>query len=214
MRTKTLLLMAAVVAAGITSVSAQVFSVNVVGYVTTTLQGNARYTLISNPLEAGTNSTIATLFADLPSGSTVFKWSGSQFTSYAKGVLGFLGAAQTDKLVPGEGAFVLTPAGSTNIPITFVGEVQQGLLTNAMPVGFSIISSRVPVAGTMTQLGYTNAVAGDTVFKWDATAQNYVSSTYNVILGGLNPDPTLGVGEAVFISKTTAGNWVRNFVVP
>ena len=209
--------MAAVVAAGITSVSAQVFSVNVVGYVQTTVRGGNLYSLIANPLDAGTNSSIATLFTDLPAGSTVYKWSGAGFAQFNKNPINgtFPANASTTTLVPGEGVFVQSSSVS-NVTITFVGEVQQGILTNSMPVGFSIISSRVPLAGSVSSLGYTNAVGGDTIYKWDATTQGYSQFNFVAIGAGIwSPsEPTLSVGEAVFINKTTAGAWVRNYVVP
>src|SRR6266498_284074 len=57
MRTKTLLLMAALTIAGVASSFAQVYSQNIVGYVTTPVTKSV-YKMIANPLNT-TNNTIA-----------------------------------------------------------------------------------------------------------------------------------------------------------
>ena len=71
MRTKTLLLSAAVLAAGLAASTAQsVFSVNAVGYVNKTLAPG--YNLIANPLN-GTNNLLSTIIPTAPDGSAVIK---------------------------------------------------------------------------------------------------------------------------------------------
>jgi hypothetical protein len=55
MKTKTLLIAAAALVAGIVSSEAQVYSANIVGYVN--VSGNAnQFALIANPLDNGTNT--------------------------------------------------------------------------------------------------------------------------------------------------------------
>src|SRR5690349_6980992 len=62
MRTKALLLTAALAAAGVSTSVAQVYSVNAVGYVN--VAAPAGYSMISNPLNAvAGNNTVAKLFA-------------------------------------------------------------------------------------------------------------------------------------------------------
>ena len=205
--------MAAVAAAGIISTSAQVFSVNVVGFVNTVIRGNGQFTLVSNPLQNSTN-TLDVLFADAPQGTTVYKFvSGAYVNAVKIPGLGIFSATVT--VVPGEAVFVLSPAGSANFTNVFVGEVQQGLLTNSLPVGFSLVSSRVPQAGSISQLGYTNAVAGDQIYKVNGTA--YDSFSYVPALSSWTGaaglvEPQIAVGEGFWFNKATAGNWVRNFV--
>jgi hypothetical protein len=223
MRTKTLLLIAAVGAASVASSMAQVYSVNAVGYVNKTVPGKG-FALIANPLKA-TDNSIAALFAGVPDGTKVFK--------YIPGVGGGYKIAQFDELEgaftpadvakmtvnPGEGVFVQNPL-ATPLTITFVGEVPQGQLDTTLVPGFQIVSSQVPQAGTLTQLGYTPA-DGDKVFQFitndtttPANNQKYYISQYDDLGQEWAPPlKQLDVGEAVFLQKLVAGKWSRNFNV-
>jgi hypothetical protein len=209
MRTKTLLLTAALCAAGIATSKAQVYSVNAVGYVNTTLVPG--FNLVSNPLDnkAPNGNTIASLFAGLPEGSAVYKFvNGAYVTaSYEFGQFDPPAAANTT-VTPGEGVFVKIPAGAGNKVITFVGEVPQGKLDITIPKGFSIISSKVPQAGTATSLGFP-ATEGDQVYVYDEAAQKYVTSSYE--FGAWDKDPQIDVGDAFFVRTEAAKTWTRTF---
>jgi hypothetical protein len=215
MRTKTLLLTAALSAAGIATSMAQVFSVNAVGYVTKTIPGNG-FALISNPLIAADNS-IGALFSPAPAGLQVFKFdsgTGSFAITTFDDLDGAFLPADVAALtvVPGEGVFVRNPTGS-DITITFVGEVPQGSLSNPLPAGLSIRSSQVPQEGTAEDLGLVG-VAGDQVFQWNIANQGYDVSTFDDLDNAwLPPLGTLAVGEAFFLSKLAAGSWDRTFDV-
>src|SRR5688572_16560937 len=112
MRTK-LLAAAAILAAGAATSMAQsnVYSLNVVGYVNTVINGGSTYTAVANPLNS-TNNTLAGLFGGpgvgLPTGSTVQKWNtgAADFDVYTKTPFGsgWSGAGATTPLAPGEGA--------------------------------------------------------------------------------------------------------------
>ena len=203
MNTKTLLLLGALGAAGMTSAVAQtnVYSVNAVGYVNKSIP--AGFSMISNPLNAPTN-TVDALIPNPPQGTTVFKWTGVTYLS-ASFVFGSWSASIP--LAPGEGVFI--DAGSNPFTITFVGDVPQGSLTNQLASGFTIRSSIVPQAGTLTALGFP-AIDGATVFKY---AAGYSSASYN--FGSWFPsEPSFAVGEAFWVSNPGASvNWVRNFSV-
>src|SRR6185295_14677723 len=126
MRTKTLLLTAALCAAGIATSKAQVYSVNAVGYVNTSLLKG--YNLIANPLDnkATDGNKIKNLFASLPGGSQIFKFNGTKFDLAEVDLLSgeITGDAKDFTVVPGEGVFVfLPPDAPANSTITFVGEV-------------------------------------------------------------------------------------------
>src|SRR5687767_7867980 len=126
MRTKALLLSAALFAAGLTVSTAQsVYSVNAVGYVNLSLPTG--YSMIANPLNT-TNNTIGSLLTDLPNFSNLLKWTGSGFNvaTFAFGAWD----QPNITLNPGEGAFVNLGSAAT---LTFVGEVMQGSLTNPVP---------------------------------------------------------------------------------
>src|ERR1044071_4398970 len=146
MRTKTLLLAAALSAAGIVASMAQsnVYSVNIVGYINQNFPaGNA---LIGNQLDldgTGTNNTIHTVFgtngASLANGTTLNAFTGTSFATVAKGAKGLSEANPGDMakvtaaLQPGKGLFINSPAAQT---VTFVGNVMTAnspLPANAYP---------------------------------------------------------------------------------
>jgi len=214
MRTKTLLLTAALSAAGIASSQAQapVYSVNAVGYVNTALVKG--FNLISNPLDnkATDGNKIKNLFASLPLGSQIFRFNTTsakfelanvdEFSGLVEGVI----AEQT--LLPGEGVFVNVGSTAT---LTFVGEVPTGTLSNSIPKGLSIRASQVPQAGKMqTDLQFT-PTDGDQVFVFNEATQKYTTSSFE--FGAWDTEPTLEVGEAVFLNSAAASSWNRTFRV-
>jgi hypothetical protein len=205
MRTKALLLSAALFAAGLTASTAQsVYSVNAVGYVNLSLP--VGYTMIANPLNT-TNNTIGSLITDMPNFSNLLKWTGSGFNiaTFAFGAWD----QPNITLNPGEGAFVNI---STPFTLTFVGEVMQGNLTNTIPVGYSIQASKVPQSGGVsTTLGLTQLGTFDNLLKWNGTGYD----VYTVLPGGTwDPsEPTMTVGQSFFLNVSTAANWTRTFSV-
>src|SRR2546427_12593550 len=72
MRTKTLLLTAALTAAGALSSMAQVYSVNIVGYINLTIPKG--FSMIANQLNASPDNTLATVLASVPENTTVYKF--------------------------------------------------------------------------------------------------------------------------------------------
>jgi hypothetical protein len=204
MRTKALLLSAALFAAGLTTSTAQtVYSVNAVGYVNLSLP--AGYSMIANPLTT-TNNTIGALLTDLPNFSNLLQWTGSGFNvaTFAFGAWD----QPNIPLAPGGGAFVNLGSAHT---ITFVGEVMQGSLTNPVPVGYSIRSSQVPQSGGVTTtLGLSQLGNFDNLLKW--TGSGY--TVYTWAFGAWDPsEPSFNVGEAFFLNVGAALNWNRTFSV-
>jgi len=211
MRTKALLLTAALSAAGVaTSMAQAVYSVNAVGYVNTVLHPG--FTLISNPLTA-TDNTVAGLFGGgkVPINTTVYKYNGTGFdiNTYTDDEV-FANPGMT--LVPGEGAFIKNPT-AADVTVTFVGEVPTGTLTVDLPAGLSIRSSKVPQAGTATELGLVGA-EGDTIYQYNNTGTP-ATSGYKISRvedGEWGPALTpLKVGEAFFIKKVAPATWTRTF---
>jgi hypothetical protein len=213
MRTKTLLLTAALCAAGIAASQAQttpVYSVNAVGYVNTALVKG--YNLISNPLNntATDGNKIKNLFATLPAGAQIFKFNSTTAKYDLATVDDFTGEitgpAADMTLVPGEGVFIQV---SSPVTLTFVGEVPAGNLSNPIPKGFSIRSSQVPQAGTVSALGYP-VEEGDQINVWNEATQKYTNYGYE--FGAWGPsEPSIDVGEAVFVNSPSTKNWTRNF---
>jgi len=215
--TKALLLTAAASAAGILAAQAQVYSVNVVGFVNLDLK--AGYNMIANPLN-GTNNYLSTIIPNPPDATVVQMWDAS-LQALGTGYT-YLGGGVWDPdgnldVAPGQGMLVFL-GGDTRL--TFVGEVPQGSLTNKIEFGNAEFkASQVPQRGLLvTDLGFVPKDA-DVVSQWDATNQRArVESTY---LGGgaWDPEePTVEVGEAFYLVRDPAkavpdGWWVRNFTV-
>ena len=210
MRTKTLLLTAAVMAAGLgASVAQTVYSVNSVGYVNLNLP--AGYSIISNPLN-GTNNSLDTILGAAPIDAVIYKFNNGGFeeanTQFGPGVGWFPG----NTLSPGEGAFIYLPAPTT---LTFVGEVPQGNLTNTVPSNYSMKSSQVPQAGLLTTTLLFPAAIDDVVYQWDRVAGAYLEATtfFGPGVGWFPAEPNLTVGEAVFLYSTAGTSWTRTFSV-
>jgi hypothetical protein len=217
MRTKALLLAAAFAAAGVATSMAQVYSVNAVGYVNVTLKPG--FNLVSNPLIASDNS-IGNLFKNIqgtiPGGLSVFKFVNNNFVSASWDEFDLKyspDSAAAETVVPGDGVFVFNP-GSTDLTLTFVGEVSQGATTTPLPRGFSIKASVVPQAGKPDAFGLPGA-PGDSLYKYNTTTKNYDASTFDEFDLKWVPDlPVINVGEAFFYFRNGAAtNWTRTFSV-
>lgn len=231
MRTKTLILTAAFVAAGIASSMAQatVYSVNAVGYVNLDILGSGagKYSLIANPLNAPVNNLRAlinpTTAPAIPFSINALKWKeGSQNFRVATFVFGDWDTGSPDgddgliSLNPGEGIFILT---DTPFKITFVGEVMQGSLANSAPAGLSVRASQVPQNGNADSLSLSDDFQG---FANDVQKWNYANQSFDIWTyffggwsgpGGVTTPPPIAIGEAVFLSLDTATSWNRSFQV-
>jgi hypothetical protein len=215
MRTTTLLLAAAITAAGIATIQAQsnVYSVNVVGYYNVTVQPSpSQFKMIANQLNT-TNNTLNGLISGVPPGTVFLNWNGTGFTPHEY-------IDDTDKwdpnmtLNPGEGGFIRNVTGSP-MTITFVGEVPQGSLTNPIPANTSIEASVVPQAGAVSSVLGLPVVDSEVILKWKTTAGGGYTPYEHVGGGEWDPsEPAVEVGESFFTTKSgPAQNWVRNFTV-
>jgi hypothetical protein len=224
MRTKAILLAAAFAAAGVATSMAQVYSVNAVGYVNTTVKPG--YNLVSNPLNAADNS-IGKIFLNVqggvPPGMAVFKLVNGSFVSARFDDLdgAYVGAAATLTAVPGDGVYVLNTA-TTDKVITFVGEVPQNATSTALPAGYSIKSSVVPQAVKPDAVKNTDgssaaipAVAGDAIFRYDPVTKGFTSYRFDDLDNAWTPVlPTINVGEAFYYLRAGAATtWNRTFSV-
>jgi hypothetical protein len=229
MRTKALLLAAAFAAAGVATSMAQVYSVNAVGYVNTTLVPG--FQLVSNPLTAADNK-IETLFNNMQGGvrdgTTVYKFNNGQFkiVNYIE-AFGSWSGDLGETTLPGEGVFVFLPgpavAGEApNKVVTFVGEVPQNQTSTAIPKGFSIKSSVVPQAVAPDQTKNTDTSAaplpagdGDSLYRYSPASKQYTEYDFIDAFGGwTTPLPVIGVGEAFYYFRAGAATtWNRTFSV-
>ena len=226
MRTKTLLLTAALTAAGAaTSLAQAVYSQNTVGYVNLNLV--AGYNLVANPLDVGGN-TLAEVLPSAPNNARVFKFSNGTFedaVTFITGVGWFPDA--TKKLSPGEGAFIQLDAAAS---LTFVGQVHEGNISSSIATGYSIQSSQLPIslplgkASDPEKTSTTSATTlrfpaanNDQIYQFNAASQGYKdASTYIDGIGWFPGDvngPAPGVGEAFFVLRSAAKSWTRNYAV-
>jgi len=232
MRTKTLLLTAALSAAGLATSMAQVYSVNAVGYVNVTVPAHG-YAILGNPLN-GTNNSVNTILS-LPNGydgSTIYRFDPTlqayqDSISWIEG-FGWISPSDPDPTInPGEG-FFFQNGGNATINITFVGEVPSGTLHNPVQGGnkYSIRSSIVPKGLKLGNVGVANTLGfpaddGDTVYIFNAATQQYLDS-YSYIGGygwvsGSDPDvdgPVIPVAGGFFSQKSApTRDWVQSFSV-
>jgi len=226
MRTKALILTAAVVAAGVASSMAQsnVYSLNVVGYVNITLPAN-KFVMIENPLDTG-NNVITNVFTDpnLPDNLLIFPFAAGTFGNAEQFIGGFGWAPGTTVLNPGSGFFALSP---TTTNVTFVGSVVASNKTT-MGAGFSLIGSAQPVVkalgdATTSPTNTLNfpAVDGDLVFEFITATGKYRDAVqYIGGFGWADPDSVFdtngtipAVGEGFFVFKSAPATWTQTFVV-
>jgi hypothetical protein len=210
MKTQTLLIAAAALAAGIMSSHAQVYSQNIVGYVNIPLvAGN---NLIANQLDydgTGTNNTVNTVFPNgLPNKATLEAWNGAGFVGAeyltSSGWSGTNSAFVTAALQPGSGFFLKVGA-ATNI--TLVGNVITGTNTYPIVAGLQIIAPSAPVAGTLDTTNNYKPNNKDTVEVWNGsgfTGYEYLTSS-----GWAPSDPQLAVGQSVFLKAAKNTNWTE-----
>jgi hypothetical protein len=211
MRTKTLLLTAALAAAGAASAMAQnVYSVNAVGYVNKSVQHG--YSLLANPFVVADESLDALM--PTPNDATVVykPVSGSfQIRTYDASIPGWdPDGAVTINL--GDGVIVFNPGGAFNV--TFVGEVKQGTpVSNPIGAGITVKSSKVPQADTLPNLGFV-PTANSVVYQYAGDGASFIINSYAPTDGFWDPaDPNLGMAEAFFIDSAGAQSWNRNFSV-
>ncbi len=206
MKTKALILAGLVSLAGVVASQAQtVYSVNIVGYVNLTIQPG--FSMISNPLQ-GQSTSIPTLIPAPPEGTSVFKFNpatgGYSVAQFVDGA--WEGSAVT--LAPGEGVFIRNSSASA-FTLTFTGEVVQSSSV-ALPQGFSIASSVLPQSGSLSSQLQFPVTEGDAVYFYNPNTGGY--SIFNYIDGAWEPtEPVAQAGQAFFLRKSAARNWVRNF---
>jgi len=226
MRTKTLLVAAAALAATIISSQAQtVFSANVVGYVNQSPAANV-FTLVANPLDNGAGNVLSNTFVGIPGGSTIQVWNpgSASFELYKFQANHWKDlAANTNAdnfiLAPGTGVFITPSATWTN---TYVGSVVAAVnasVTNTVQPGLQLVSSLVPYAGLVSNTAAFNltVAGGTTLQQWDPIGQQFVlfkfQANHWVNLGTSLPQtPSIAVGEGFFLNPPTVPNvWTQNF---
>jgi hypothetical protein len=223
MRIKTLLCAAGVAAMAIPAMADNVYSVNVVGYVNRPLQGSSLYTLVANPFDTG-NNVVSNLFASLPTGWSVTKWTGAGFAAPVSKT-GFspywspAAGGYTNTVNPGEAVFVKAAGGAQPYTNVFVGTVlQNGSFTNSLHTGYNLIGNMVPDSGAATNAALSFAPpTGAILLQWkeDGTSGYLPPFTKTGFAPGWSPSvPNLNVGVGFFMNMSAQTyKWIRNFTV-
>lgn len=221
MKTKTLLIAAAVLAAGVMSSQAQVYSQNVVGYVNVTPAAGV-FTMECNPLDNGAGNVLSNLFANIPGGSTLQVWNGSGYDGYKFQAghwknLSTLANADNLSIPPGAGFFITPGSAYTN---TFVGSLvaaSGASVTNGVAPGLQCVGSLLPYAGAVTNSATFNltVAGGTTLQKWDPNSQSFIGYKFQAghwvnLNTSASEVPQIGVAEGFFLSPSTTSNiWVE-----
>ncbi len=175
-------------AASVVAASAQeVLSANAVGYIKKTLPANAKYIMVTVPLNdmnASSNVFGRTSIAqEAPQGATVYFWNTAlqQWDPGSKGQKGWAPAQSNKVVLAGEGFFLKgSNAAPANVDVTISGEVPDnpigepvlraipgsgafGTLANAYPVDFKFGESDVA----------KNATSNSTVYFWNEVSQQW-----------------------------------------
>jgi hypothetical protein len=180
-----------------------VTEINAVGYVRFALQ--AGFSLIANPFNTR-NNAVGSLLPSVPEGTTLYKLSNGTYSINSFDFGAWSNPGQT--LEPGEGAFIHY-LGNTPLVLIFLGEVTEGNLTNALPSGYSIVSSQVPQAGVLdTDLGFP-VDDGDTVYLYSNASGAFTTYTYD--FGAWNTTPFLSPGQSFIVKRTRSHDWIRFF---
>jgi hypothetical protein len=225
MRTKTLLLAAAVMAVGIGSSLAQTYSQNVVGYINYTLPAN-HFALIGNQLIGpanpanpnGDNSVTNVLQQGLTSGTTtlyIFTGSGyniftyynaSDASPFPPGWYDGSGNICTNQLSQGSGAFLQNPPGSA-ITVTYVGTVPQGSVTNTVTTGFGIYAVCQPLSTNIdsTIVNFPASSGNDAYYHWNGTGFDLPLTYYNA--ADASPFPAGWYDGGGNLQSTNAAYW-------
>lgn len=198
--------------------NAQVQSPNAVGYVNTTVFPG--FNLVVNPLISGQNTTAELLTGQLPDESKIYFLANEGDLQPRFNVITWNASAKRfepeelagESFPPGRGFFIFL-SGRAETTVTFAGRIPQGHLVLSLPAGYSLVASMVPQAGSLQALRFP-AEEGDQVYLFNARTQRYTISTFDTLAGGWSPQPkALDVGEAFFLRKNRAVDWVRDFAV-
>lgn len=215
MRTKTLLLTAALAAAGAASAMAQsVYSVNAVGYINKSIV--AGYSIVANQLVV-TDNSLDTLIPAPPNDVVTYTQSGGTYLIATYIVAdGAWDDGGVVKMNVGEATVFFNSGPAFNA--TFVGEVTQSVggaaIVNSLPPGQNLRSSKVPQAGLITGDLKYNPGTDVTTYQIAPDGSTFLISSYVVADGAWDAEPSFGFAEgAYFDTGSNSDSWSRVFTV-
>jgi len=205
---------------------AQVYSLNIVGYVNKPVEA-LKFYLLENPLtqanSGGNNVTNVIKLDDTWDGTLVYGFeNGSLYvaSTYVAGLGWFSDDPAKAVLTPGKGFYLYPTKAGT---VTFVGEVTLSS-TNTLAGGnkYNLVGSPYPASLSLTALGLTG-VDGDIVYRYSTAANKLNPITFvgglgwyddSVANGGPVAGPALDVGEGIFyFNPNTDFTWKQAFTV-
>jgi len=215
MRTKALILSAMICAAGVVpsfAADGNVYSVNVVGYITLSLSNN--YTMIANQLDDGAGNLATNVFSGAPPGTIFSKFTGAGYANLTKtGPTSWSGVTSMT-CAPGEGVFVKKPVNPAVVSLTCIGEVMQGTLDNPVVQGYEIYSTMVPQQGGISSVHEYVRTTGDILSRYTGAGYQNFTAIPSGTTNRWNPsEPIIGVGEAFWLRASVAKPWTRTFNV-
>jgi len=221
MRTKTLLLTAALGFAGVaTSMAQAVYSVNIVGYINLTMKPG--FNLVANQLNASPNNKLDSVLPAAALESQVLKFSNNNYSADISDGTTWLDAAtgnpSATTVGPGEGFFFFNP-GAVDVSTTLVGEVKTGATTVTLNPGFNMVSTVVPQELSLTAANGFPQVLEAQYLTFNAATQGYNAGLINdgsAWLDAATGDPADAkpvVGQAFFFFNPGDANlsWARSF---
>ena len=194
MRTKTTILSAVALAAGLLSASAQVYSANVVGYYNVKVNAHG-YALVANQLTNTANDINVVIGngcisdPNANNNTVLYLWGGSGYNIYqyftgadadtwfanvgsVNGWYDTVGTLATGTFKQGTGSFLFNPSNSA-LTNTFVGQVVQGPFSRTIKTGFDTYSIIPPVSTNVDSfVGFPgtsdpNANNNDTIYIYN-----------------------------------------------
>ncbi len=151
--------------------------------------------MIANQFDRG-NNTLDEVLPNVPDGCVLFKVrpDTGQYEAPRQFYAGSGWEPKGGTLVPGEGAFLYSPA---NAAVLFTGRTRVPVLPPNLPGGCSMVSRQIAAPGDFASiLDHTPAIEGENIFRWSTAQQRYVSYTFVDGLGWSPSPPVAAVGEA------------------
>ena len=181
------------------------YSSNTVGILNQTALGNYSLNFIGNPLRRSSGSTLNELFSSSDTDSTFYKLGSTSGGTYEySDTFSSPSSPAWDpdlSFNPGEGGILVV---GNEQPVTMVGEVMQGSVTNILPAGRSLCSSILPVNGLV---GFPS-VKGDVVHRMNPSTGSFDTYSYNGTSWSPGTPPVLA-GESFWVDLSSARTWVQ-----
>jgi len=229
MRTKTLLIAAAALAAGILTSSAQTYSQNIVGYVNQTIQPG--YNMFVIPLSVTSSNNAEQLFSSLQGGDYIATWDpvqqGYNFFLYEGPGAWYDGLSYNPINAPllpvGTGIFYNNGQGALETN-TYAGTVVLSQSVS-LQAGYNMVGSAPPIGVSNIEDPNINLPlqGGDYVAVWDPIAQGFSFYLYEgpgAWYDGLSYNPVsapgLSVGQGIFYNNGQGAveSWSQTVTVP